>query len=202
MKPYMTLKTHIILIALALSRFSQSATAQGNLVLNGGFDTSAAGWILANGAEYELTKGNPAGDIALDSIHPSPSTDPTASQTINSLTPGTIYTVSGDYAYITDRGGGSPTTDYSFGVAIDGIFLFETLTPTNGTPWRSFSFSYTASSSSALLSLSSQMNGTGITYSIDNIAMYAAPEPSPSLLILLGSGVLFYVRRKSSRVIT
>ena len=173
--------------------------AQGNLVVNGGFDFNAAGWIITNvlGSGYESTKGNPPGDVALDSLSPSLSTDPTASQTITSLTPGTTYVVSGDYRNITDRGGGSPT-DFSFGVSIDGVLLFEAAqqTPNN---WRNFNFLYTATASSALLSLSAQINGTGVSYAIDNIAM---DVPEPSSLWLMGVGgiasAMFFRNRRTA----
>src|ERR1043165_7409671 len=113
-----------ILILLVFVSCRGRARAQGTLVFNGGFATNTDGWILANGAGFEFTNGNPAGDVALGSIPPSDTTDPTASQTINSLTPGTAYLVSGDLRYLTDRGGGSPT-DFGFGVMVDGAVLFE-----------------------------------------------------------------------------
>lgn len=187
-------ETGIALILMMLC-FSQSISAQSNLVFNGGFDTNAAGWILTNRASWPWG-GNPGSGFAigLDNVNPSSSTDPMASQTINGLMSGEIYIVSGDYQESKDRGGGSPS-DPSFGVAINDVFLFEAVAQ-SPFMWQSFSFSYTAISSSALLSLSSQINGTGISYLIDNISMEAVPEPFSSLLILLGSGVLIYVRRR------
>ncbi|MGA3283798.1 MAG: hypothetical protein ABSD57_04985 [Verrucomicrobiota bacterium] len=179
----MTLKTYIALTALALLLLPQLATAQGNLVVNGGFDTSANDWILTNGA-YWPEYGNSGWAVALDKEPPSPSTEPTASQIITGLVPGYSYLVSGNYGEGKDRGGGSPS-DPSFGVAIDGIFLFEAVAPDSDN-WQSFSFYYTASSSSALLSLSSQINGTGVAYFIDNISMEAVPEPNSLCLIGVG----------------
>lgn len=169
--------------------FSPSATAQGNLVENGGFDTDASGWMLTNGARYNGLYGNPAGDLALGG---GPSSIPTASQEINGLISGQLYTVSGDYL---GGGGVKNTSTGGFGVALDGVFLFETNAPTDS-GWYGFSFDYTATSTNALLSLSAQINGTVFSYSIDNITMYTVPEPSSTALIVLGSGVLFYVRRK------
>jgi hypothetical protein len=193
------MKTSVLALAvLVLVSLPNRGNAQGNLVFNGGFDTSAAGWTITNvfGSGYEATKGNPAGDVALGIDPPSSTTVPTASQTINSLTPGGIYMVAGDYLAGPFRGGGSPT-DFSFGVAIDGLFLFKTAAPTDST-WHRFSFLYTANSSSAALSLSAQLNGVGVSYLIDNISMQAVPEPRT--LSLLGiSGILSALFAKSRK---
>jgi len=186
------MKTNVILIALMVSCFPEWANAQGSMVVNGGFDTDASGWTITNvnvsaGGGYLSFFGNPPGSVYL--YNPSLPGVPTASQEINSLTPGSLYIVSGDYS-----GGGKNVTDNSFGVALDGVFFFETPAPPDFN-WHSFSFEYTATSASALLSLSAQLNGTDDAYKIDNIAMYATPEPSAWALIFLGSGVLIYVRR-------
>jgi len=199
MKAYLFLKISIVLSAFAFLLLPRLATAQGNLVVNGGFDSSAAGWALINGASWPLL-GNPGNAVGLDNLSPSPSTDPTASQTINGLTPGFIYSISGDYQKQKDRGATTtPSTDNSFGVAIDGTFLFEAASSTNiDVNWYNFNFLYTATSSSALLSLSSQINGTGVSYAIDNISMQAVPEPSSLCLIGIGgivSAIFFRNRR-------
>jgi len=196
MKPHlMTLKKGIFTTWVLLSLL-HLAIAQSNLVFNGGFDTNGAGWTFVNGAHFGWL-GNPGYAVGLDG-EPSPSNDPTASQTINSLISGVDYIVSGDYQVAKDRGGGSPT-DFSFGVAIDGSFLFEAVAPTN-LNWQNFSFLYTATSSSAILSLSSQINGTGVSYVIDNIEMEAVPEPNTlsSILIL---GIIWQLIIKSCRAL-
>jgi len=183
------------LTALMLSCLPQWAMSQGNLVVNGGFDTDASGWTITNVSEgdngYASNIGNPPGSVFLYDV--SSLNVPTASQEISSLTPGALYIVSGDYA-----GGGKGVANNSFGVALDGVYLFETNAPPTYN-WYSFSFDYTATSTSALLSISAQLNGTGYPYTIDNIAMYAVPEPSAICLILLGSGVLIYVRTRHKR---
>jgi hypothetical protein len=187
------MKTHfVVLMALLFISFSNWADAQGNFVFNGGFDTDASGWTINNGLSfYNAKNGNPPGDFVLDDISPS-STDPTVSQIINGLTPGTSYIVSGDYLLSIDRGGGSPT-EPSFGVSIENTLLFGTIAPTDFN-WHSFNFLYSATSTSAVLSLSSQMNGTGFSYSVDNISMQAVPEPSA--YALLGLGLLALARRR------
>jgi hypothetical protein len=187
--------------------FLQPAKAQGNLVYNGGFEVITNGsyavgwtfntWVLFTGG------GNPG--ICAFLSNDELSLDPTApiiSQAISGLIPGDTYIISGDYQAGKDYGGASPT-NASFGVVIDGAFVFEIAASPLG-DWRHFSFSYTATSSSALLGLSSQINGTGVGYEIDNIAMSAVPEPSTSWLILLGGGLFHFARRackkSSSRI--
>jgi hypothetical protein len=191
MKPHMTLKTSTVLTVLTLLLLPHLATAQGNLVVNGGFDTDISGWILTNGASYNSLFGNPVGSVAL--YNPGSTDASTASQEINSLTPGILYAVSGDYM----RGAISGVTDSGFGVALDGVYLFETTALTNYN-WYNFIFDYTATSTSALLSLSTLIGEKGNGYTIDNIAMYAVPEPSSLCLIGLGgilSAMLFRKRR-------
>jgi len=188
------------LAALMLSCFTQSAVAQGNLVVNGGFDTDASSWTMSNvnvpaGGGYLSNYGNPPGSIFL--YNPSLPGISAASQEINSLTPGQLYIVSGDY----QRGLGKNTTVDSFGVALDSVFLFETVVPTDSN-WHNFSFDYTATSTSALLSLEAQINGTDYSYSIDNIAIYAVPEPNSLCLLGMGgmmSALFFRHRRKARR---
>jgi hypothetical protein len=92
--------------------------------------------------------------------------------------------VSGDYLNQT-YGQGSPS-DLSFGAAIDGILLFEAAAQPIKGNWRNFNFFYTATSTSAVLNLSAQINGTLITYGIDNLSMQPIPEPSAEMLLGLG----------------
>lgn len=188
------MKTYIVaLTTLLLVSLPDGANAQGNLVFNGGFDSNAAGWTLSDGSFFISTFGNPSGCVRLDNASPSPSLTPSASQTVGGLIPAAIYTVSGDYLV---QGKNFPPGN-SFGVTVDGIFLFQTAAPTDYN-WYSFNFLYTATSSSAVLSLSSQLNGTGIPYIIDNIAM-RVPEPSSLWLIGVGgilSALFFKNRRK------
>jgi len=191
------MKTHIVILTtLTFVCFSNQGKAQGNLVFNGGFDSNAVGWTLSNGSSFISTFGNPSGSVRLGNASPSPSLIPSASQTVGGLVPGLLYTVSGDYLV---QGKEFPP-DYSFGVAVDGVFLFQAAAPTDY-DWYSFNFLYTASSSSAVLSLSAQLNGTGIPYIIDNTSMQAVPEPSSFCLMgvaSLASAVLFKRRRKGS----
>ena len=139
MRPHKIIQQTVvdILTILILSCLIQSVAAQGNLVVNGGFDTDASGWTLTNvGLGYMATGGNPSGCVFLE--NESSLYTPTASQEINSLTPGTFYIVSGDY-----RSDGKGIANNSFGVALDGVYLFEANSPPTYN-WYSFSFEYMA----------------------------------------------------------
>jgi hypothetical protein len=187
----MTLKSCIGLAAWALLAIARLATAQGNLVVNGDFASNANGWTITDtpgGFGYSSVVGNPGGGVLLDNVTPSTLSDPTARQTINGLTTGTTYLLSGDYQPGKLRGSGLPAGP-SFGVAINGDFLFTTAAPQDFL-WRHFSVFHTASSATAVLSLSSQIDGTGLSYAIDNIALQAVPEPSTRCMGLFCFGML------------
>ena len=179
MKSHTFLKTSLTVTALTFLCFPQLTKAQGNLVVNGGFDTSATGWTLTGGY-YNVKNGNPPGDVVLAGLTAS------ASQTIDGLIVGTIYTVSGSYQGAVN--GSYP--DPSFEVTMSGNVLFEIAAPADNN-WDNFSFLYTASSSDVTLSIDA-FNGPAPGYLIDNVAMQAVPEPSALVLIILGGGVFFY----------
>ncbi len=161
-----------------------AARAQSTLVFNGDFESRSLGWTMVRGAHVSIAGGLHGLACFLASTNASPSTEPMASQSISGFQPGFTYLVSGDYWSRKDRGGNSPT-NASFGVAFDGVYRLQIAAIPNGN-WQSFSFLYTPSSISALLSLSSQINGTGVEYYIDNIVIQTVPEPSSAILLGLG----------------
>jgi hypothetical protein len=185
MKSHSRLTYSAVLACLMLAGFSTHLAAQGNLVFNGGFELDTNGWTELNmtGPGWSSGKGNPGAWVELDEYNPALATDPTISQLINGLVAGETYLVSGDYKKTINRNG--VTNGYSFGVALDGVNYFQTADPGNFL-WNSFSFYFTATSSSMLLSLASQMNGTAVSYGIDNIAMFVVPEPATWAMASLG----------------
>ena len=54
------MKIAIVLTILTLLYLPRMATAQGNLVVNGDFNTGSAGWALTNGAGYDSKGADPA----------------------------------------------------------------------------------------------------------------------------------------------
>jgi hypothetical protein len=130
-------------------------------------------------------------------LAPALSTDPTISQSVTGLSPGQLYAVSGDYKKTIDRTGGA-ITGLSFGVAIDGVFCFECSAPVDSS-WQHFDFLFSVAAPSVLLSLSSQRNGTEVSYGIDNIAIWNIPEPSSAAQLVCG-GFFVAVRLFRKRV--
>ncbi len=164
--------TKLIVYTLALTAFWHAAKAQ-NLVTNGNFDASASGWTTTVTSGYfDLFKGNPGGCFVLSSPS-TPTISPTIGQTINGLIPGRSYAISGSYSIE----GGTRTNTPSLGIGFDGVFVFQIKQANFG--WFSFSFPYTATSSSATLSVAARINGTSTEYVVDNIVM----QPIPSLAL-------------------
>ena len=185
---------HVGLITLLV--FVTTSLAQ-QLVTNGSFDTNAIGWNSTNNG-FVPFKGNPNGSgfFDLGTESPSPTTDPFVSQLITGFVSGATYVVSGDYELGYNPGGGSPGA-LSFGVALDGVYLFEAATPTDFY-WHTFNFSYVASSSSAVLSLAAERNNTSARFGVDNISI--VPEPSVTVLLCGFAGLVFgTVRRRKFR---
>jgi hypothetical protein len=97
MRSHCILKISIALLVLT----SRHLVAQGNLVINGTFDTDASGWVTNNigrDGGYYSGKGNPGGFYLLDNT-PAPGVSPTISQTVNGLNPGSEYIIFGSYVW-------------------------------------------------------------------------------------------------------
>jgi hypothetical protein len=143
-------------------------------VVNGGFDTDLSGWTTNASSGYYTAKGNPGACFELTS---STTNICTISQTVHGLVPSHEYVVSESYSI--DGGNASPNP--SFGVAMDGVYLFQVVAA--GYQWTNFSFRYLAVTSSVTLSLATHINGTLYAYRVDNIAMQQIPS-----LVLRPSG--------------
>ncbi len=149
-----------------------------NLMVNGSFDSTVprngtgGGWTssgIDGSGGWFSTGGNPAAHFILN--HSGGSGDPTILQTVNGLVPGSCYLVSGDFTNVYP-GFGSPDA-LSFGVALDGVFLFEGQKGAADV-WQHFSFSFTATAPDVELLLAGERNGDDSSYRIDNITLVPA----------------------------
>ena len=146
-----------------------------NLVTNGTFDISVprngtgGGWtsdVIDGSGGWVSSGGNPGANFILNSN--GGASDPIIVQTVNGLVPGSCYGVSGDFTNIYP--GFGSLAALSFGVAVDGVFLFEGQKGTADV-WQHFSFSFTPTSGSVALLLAGERNGDDSSYRIDNISL-------------------------------
>ena len=186
-------------LVMAGTLLSQPVHAQ---VVNGNFETSVpsngtgGGWTTShiNGdGGWRSYVGDPNGGFLINEAGALAS-DPTISQLVSGLTVGATYNVTGEFkAYYTVGNSGSTQV---FGAAVDGAFIYQSPALSESS-WHSFSGSFVASSSSALLEISAERNGTDYDFAVDNIAMTfvsgpAAPPdtPEPGALAFVFAGSL------------
>ena len=202
-KTYMMLLTTICTAGLAVS-----VKASPNLVVNGGFESPAiappylldvtpTGWT----GDGDLTVQGYAGAVNSGEgnqwfdLNPDDSAGTGISQSIN-LTPGEVYT----FSFVYDGGGGGTTTEinYSIGKDVAGNVSTDGLNVYNGTPWATFSTTFTASATSETLDF--LPNGVYSGGFIDNVQISASAVPEPCICSLLGLGLASLVafRRKKS----
>jgi len=168
-----------------------------NLVTNGTFDSSCAGWALTNtdGFTCSSTEGNPGFALVLNNA---PNLVPTASQTIAGLVSGGVYTITLDAK--THYNCCNSATTPGAGVGIAGQ-QFDFLV-VNNQPWVSYGpFTFTYNGTGNVLVLSSQRNGTDSDAEFDNVVLdvvqlpTGVPEPGSLLLFVAGASALLVRKR-------
>lgn len=179
-------------LAMVLS-WMMPVSAQ-NFIVNGSFDTfvpsngTGGSWtsstIGGGGGGWNAAGGNPTAYFSLNENGFSP--DPRIEQIITGLTIGQSYTVSGDYQIHVPLG--NPAD--SFGVLIDAAVILQLGNP--GTTWTPFSTTFVATSTSHVLALEAERNGSDHSYNIDNISVAAVvPEPATwAMIALAASGIV------------
>ena len=181
------MKTNTILLLIIATILFVAITpthAQGNLIVNGGFDTTNS-WTLSSLAYFNVKNGTPLPDVVLQG------TSSSSLQPI-SLTQGIDYLITGDYRPYVYRFGG-------LRVGFNNGIVYEISLPTNNYEWSSFSFRYTAPAGISFMFLS--FKGIG-QCEIDNIGVYAVPEPhyiSFGILAAVLIIVVYFLRRNPKR---
>lgn len=152
-----------------------TSTTVGELINNGGFDSNASGWLAigndGNGG-FRSSGGSPGGGFVLNGVA-ALNADPSISQAVSGLIPGTIYTLTGDYRNFFDCCGAF-VGQTSFGVDLDGAEIAAF--PNPGTNFSPFSVSFTATAETQTIRFRSEINGTDTDIAIDNISISAPAE--------------------------
>ena len=149
--------------SLTNGNFSQPVPANGT----GGGWTSSGG-IGFGYSGWQASGGNPGGTFLLNNVG-DPATDPTVSQTICCLVPGQCYTIRGQRKVQAWYGQTAP----SFAVLVDGAPILTLSVPTNPADnnWHDFSVSFTATNTCQTIGFAAEINGTDVSYWIDNIRL-------------------------------
>ncbi|MEY2410277.1 MAG: hypothetical protein QOF48_2947 [Verrucomicrobiota bacterium] len=132
---------------------------------------TGGGWTASGlffGAGWQSSGGNPGGTFLLNNVG-DPATDPMIAQTVCCLVPGQCYTIRGQRKVQAWFGDSSP----SFSVLVNGSAILTLPVPTipPDTNWYDFSVSFTASSTCQTIGFAAEINGTDVSYWLDNLRL-------------------------------
>lgn len=145
-----------------------------NLIKNGTFDGNPVtqSWQIAVAAPDAVnrpTEGNPGSYADLN--HNGGPDDPAIVQKIDGFKTGNVYVISGDYRAGYHAGMHCKSTGPVLAVDIDGHELKTFALPNPQSTWTRFTVSFTASSTSHILRLRGEINGTDCDVAVDNIVV-------------------------------
>jgi hypothetical protein len=138
---------------------------------NGQFNTASplTSWTSGNGTMGFTTGGNPGGFALLNSTG-AVGTDPFVQQTLFELVPGATYILRGDFRKPAAGNGAFPG-QVAFAIDLDGVEIATKPLPNPVTAWTPFSVVFTATSTSHVIRLRGEINGTDGDIAVDNIRM-------------------------------
>jgi hypothetical protein len=139
--------------------FSQQVPVNGT---GGGWTT----FSLFGGAGWDPSAGNGPPSFLLNNVG-DPSTDPTIQQRLCCFRPGQCYTIRGQRRVQAWFG----NSNLSFAVLLDTAPILQLPVPTvpADTNWYNFSVSFTATSACHTIGFASEINGTDVSYWLDNL---------------------------------
>ncbi|MCB9305667.1 MAG: hypothetical protein H6565_03630 [Lewinellaceae bacterium] len=191
----------LTLLVLFTITVASTGNAQ-NLIKNGGFDgnPSYTDWkieVVEGPTASRTSGGNPGGYVWLN--HAGRSNDPAVAQTLNGLTPGTEYTVEGDYRagdHFPMHNRGKSIKDI-LALDIDGKQLATFRLPEPWNKWTRFSATFTATGTSHTIRLRGEINGADADVALDNVEVKskadAAAENRRFVVEMMGKrGVLTF----------
>ncbi len=183
-----------------------------NLVANGNFASclgaTAASWTLsgsdgfacepgaggAGGLTIPSNSGDPSGNWLL--LNNGPGQLVTATQTITGLTVGSMYTLSWDMrsGYGCCAVGNGPGAGVAIGGGGPWLYAIQ-----DNTTWTAYDVYFTATSTSEVLTLEAQANGSDTDAGFDGVSVVSGvPEPSTLLLLGAGAGLIAFRRLRLS----
>ena len=205
-------KVRNILLGLALA-FGGSTAAHAVTIVNGDFEQGPAvgaggfttitagnglpGWTINDGSvDYIGSYWTGQAGAGSHSLDLNGNDEGTISQTIQGLTSGVTYVIS---FFISGNPDGGNATKKA-GLTLGGSFapVTYTLSSTNSTTnmnWEERTYSFVATSATALLVLTSRSEGA-YGLAVDNFSISAAPDAATWLTMILGFGLVGAAMRR------
>ena len=212
--------------AIAAAVFGIGFASHANLLTNGSFEsgnfipdandtmsllpgaTDITGWTVENAALAWIGPSNPFSLSASDGSYfldltgyhdnaPFAGVQQTIATTIGAQYQLT-FDIGSDINYDSDEGSVSLIPVSILATAGSSSQLFTTTTPTGINQWESFSYDFTATSASTLISLQGEATENVQYIGLDNASVQLIPEPG-TLALFAGSGLIVLVGWRRSR---
>lgn len=209
-------------LAAVLCACAASAQANTNLIINGGFEHPASnfvnflapgdstviqGWTTTGNGVHWMTEAlgyftDPTGKDAVDLADYAKANGGIKQSFVT--TPGAIYNVS--FAGMTYQNAGNPDGLGEITTLIDNVEMqtYQLVNKSSASnAWQSFSFSFTAATSSTTLEFRHKPAGENYSF-LNDVGVYAAPIPSVPeaqtyAMLLAGFGIIGAVARRRKK---
>lgn len=161
----------VVAICFAPTSRAQNLIENGDFTLevpSNGFGNGWTSFAIDSGGGWRDSNGHPGGQFILNDSG-QPDSDPTITQTVPGVSALSRYRLSGEcilhYAISYDEN--SP----AFGVAVDGVLLFELTYAQSSGDWMPFSVEFLALGPEAEVLIAAERNGNDVSFAVDNIEL-------------------------------